>query len=87
MYYNEDFLRSKWREFCKRSNQVEKEIDPREFSHYGFKELISHRLPIYEEIAENWGVTVTSEQITNLKSENDFIDIISEAIDRKREEC
>ncbi len=88
MYYKETFLRSKWNEFCKKkSTQDGKDIDPSEFSLYGFKALIAHRLPIYEKIAANWGVTIESEQVTNLKSESAFIDLISEALDYKNTDC
>ena len=86
MYYNEKFLRSKWNEFCKKTNIAETGVDPNEFSLYGFNALIPHRLPIYEKIAKNWGVTIESEKMANIKSENDFIEIISQAIDDKNKD-
>ncbi len=83
MYYNETFLRSKWAEYCKKTKQKEADVDPDKFAFYGFKALVSHRLPIYESIAANWGVTIESEQLETLTSSEELIELISEMIDYK----
>ena len=83
MYYNENFLKETWTDFGLTTNQSEKNIDPNEFSLYGFKALIAHRLPIYEKIAQNWGITIETEKVQAIRTENDFVDLVSESIDKK----
>ena len=53
---------------------------------YGFKALIMHRIPIYSKIAQYWGVTVDASEISKSSSEEDFVEIIAESIDKKASE-
>ncbi len=80
MYYKESFLRKKWTEFCDIHNITEDSVDPDTFMSFGFKALIQHRIPIYERIARNWGVTIDAETLSKMKCEEDFIEIIKSAI-------
>ncbi len=86
MFFSEKFLRTKWHEYCRENKQSPEEVDPNKFMSYGFKALISYRIPIYAKIAKNWGITIESSNISQLTSPEDLIDIIAEAIDRKNME-
>ena len=83
MFYSEEFLKDKWQEYCRSRNKIESSVDPDEFISYGFKALILHRLPIYKKIAKNWGITIMSEHLSNMNSHDDFVEIVSNAIDKK----
>ena len=83
MFYNEDFLKTKWHAYCKTNNQAPADVDPNEFMSYGFKALILHRIPIYSKIAKNWGITVESSDLSQLESSDDFVKLIAESIDKK----
>lgn len=83
MYYNETFLKQKWSQYCIQINQSPEDIEPDKFMSYGFKALILHRLPIYTKIAKNWGITIEASEVTKVESPNDFIELVSEAIDQK----
>ena len=83
MFYNEEFLKDKWKEYCSNRNKIESSVDPDEFISYGFKALILHRLPIYEKIAKNWGITILSEHLSKMNSHDEFVEIVSNAIDKK----
>ena len=83
MFFNEEFLISKWKVYCKENKQTPNNVDPDKFMAYGFKALVSRRIPIYCKIAERWGITLNSSDLNQLTSHNDFIELVAEAIDRK----
>ena len=83
MFYNEDFLKTKWNEYCTIAGQEPSEVEPDDFMSTGFKALISHRIPIYSKIAANWGVMVDSSELNKQISHDEFVEIVAEAIDKK----
>jgi hypothetical protein len=83
MFYNESFLKEKWAKYLMVHNQNPDEVEPDNFMSYGFNALILRRLPIYEKIATNWGVTLQATDITELTTPDDLIEIIADAVDKK----
>jgi hypothetical protein len=83
MFYNESFLKEKWAEYLMEYNETPNEVEPDNFMSYGFNALILRRLPIYEKIATNWGVTLQATDITELTTPDELIEIIAEAVDKK----
>ena len=83
MFYNESFLKEKWAEYLMLHNENPNEVEPDNFMSYGFNALILRRLPIYEKIATNWGVTLQATDITELTTPDELIEIIAEAVDKK----
>ena len=77
IYYNEKFLTEKWSNF-KNINKVDnKNVDPEKFILYCFEDLLDHRIPIYDSIAKNWGITINADDISKVKNEKDFINLVS----------
>ena len=83
MYYEENFLRSLWKNFKNQTSDVNDKINPDEFMVYGFKALIERRKEIFDTISKNWGISLNFEQLRKIKSANDLIDAIQFAIMRK----
>jgi hypothetical protein len=73
MYYQPDFLEAKWAEF-KDINKIrnDDDVDPDGFAVWGFEQLLNHRVPLYEKIAANFGVTVRMQDIPDITSEEKF---------------
>lgn len=82
MYYPEDILRGLWAEYRAAHGVTEDEVDPDGFIAWGFRRLIEHRLPLYDAIARNWGVTVEAAEIEAVRTPEDFDALIAEAIRR-----
>ena len=57
------------------------EMDPDEFARWVFPRLFHSRIPRYEEIAKH-GYTVTSEEVSQVKNEQDFLSLLEQAIKR-----
>jgi len=57
-------------------------IDPDDFTRWIFPHLFHSRIPRYQAIAEPHGYTVTSTEITGLRDEADFLELLESAIRR-----
>ena len=85
IYYNEDFLNKKWSNFKNEFKVSDSNVDPDKFILYCFEELLDYRTPIYNSIAKNWGITIDANDISKVKNENDFIDLVSHYLSRIKE--
>ena len=59
------------------------EMDPDEFARWIFPRLFHSRIPRYEKIAR-YGYTVTSEEVSKVKNEQDFLMLLETAIERQQ---
>lgn len=82
MYYTEEFLRAKWAQYLAERGISENRVDPDDFIRWGYAELLEHRLPVYEAMAKNWGVTIEAEEVHDIRDPQDFTSLIAKAIDR-----
>ena len=82
MYYREDFLLEKWAEYLRLRNVAPHAVDPDDFIRWGYGELLESRLPRYQAIAQNWGVTVQADEVRTIRDPQDFNALIGQAIDR-----
>ena len=77
IYYNENFLNEKWSNFKNINNVDNKNVDPNKFILYCFEDLLDHRIPIYDSIAKNWGITINADDISKVENEKDFTNLVS----------
>ncbi len=83
MYYPEDFLMRLWDTYLAEHGVTPDRVDPDDFIRHGFRALMSHRLPRYHAMAENWGVTVEAAEVAALRDPGDFIELVTTALARK----
>jgi hypothetical protein len=82
MYYRPDFLLELWAEYLAREGLPADQVDPDAFLRFGYARLLDHRQPRYAAMAQ-WGVTVTAEEVAQVRSPADFDTLIATAIDRQ----
>ncbi len=83
MYYQPQFLDAKWAEFKSMKSIVnDDDVVPDEFAVWGFEQLLHHRTPLYGKIADRIGYRMPMEAVPAIKSEADFMDLISSIIDK-----
>ncbi len=86
LYYRPDFLISHLQTYMADCNyQYVAEIHPDDFVRWVFPQLFASRLPRYEQIAEEYGVSVTTTELHGVRDERDFVQLVADAIDRR--EC
>lgn len=84
MYYNEDFLRARWREYLAAKGAAENEVDPDAFIRWGFEKLIDWRRPRYKAIADNWGVSISARDLETATRPDAFLDLVDRAVAAKK---
>jgi len=84
MYYPEGLLRALRAAYRAERGVDEDEVDPDAFMAWGFRRLLAHRLPRYDRLAANWGVTVEADEVAALADGRDFDALIAAAIARSR---
>ncbi len=83
LYYRPEFLLEQL-EIYLAENKLEfaAQMDPDEFTRWVFPRLFHSRVPRYEDIAKR-GYTVTSQEVSSVKNEADFLALIETAIARQ----
>lgn len=83
LYYRPEFLKKALDDYrAEFGNDYVACIDPDQFTRWVFPRLFRDRIPRYEAIAEKYGYSVTSAEVTQLESQADLLDMIADAIAR-----
>lgn len=84
LYYREAFLDQQLAEYME-SKGVDyvSLIEPNDFIRWVFPKLFRARIPRYESIAAKYGYTVTTHELSQVKSEADFLTLLEQVIERE----
>ena len=84
LYYREAFLDQQL-EIYMRDNGLPyvAMIDPDAFVRWMFPRLFYSRIPRYETIAEQYGYTITTDELYQVRDENDFLALVETALARQ----
>ncbi|MCF6316494.1 MAG: ATPase [Marinosulfonomonas sp.] len=80
MYYPPDIMQDMWVRYLEQQGCAEADVDPDDFIRWGYGEALSHRQPRYQAMADNWGVTITAEDVAQVVTPDDFNTLIASAI-------
>ena len=82
MYYQPHFLERMWGEYRDMTGETDEQVDPDTFVRWTYAKALAHRQPRYAAMAD-WGVTVTAEEVAEVRDEAGFIDLIAKAIEAR----
>ncbi|MFT5225412.1 MAG: hypothetical protein ACI8XX_001160 [Polaribacter sp.] len=86
LFYRAEFLQQHLQMyFAEMGLEYAAQIDPDDFARWVFPHLFHSRIPRYEAIAQPHGYTVTSDEVAQVKDEDDFLALIELAIARRNE--
>ena len=81
LYYDDVFLTDHISEYLELKGLLHSdEMNPDEYVQWVFPSLIAHRRPLYERITEKYGYTIDANKVLAVKSEQDVMDLISDAL-------
>ena len=83
MYYQPHFLERMWGQYRADTGLVADQVDPDAFVRWTYAQALAHRQPRYQAMADGWGVTVTAEEVAQVRDSQGFNDLIATAIDRR----
>lgn len=85
MYYSEVFLRAKLAEYLKAEGLSDADkVHPQKFATWIFPELVRHRRPLYQSLADRFGFTISAHEASQVRSESDFIELVETSMQRAR---
>jgi hypothetical protein len=83
LYYRPDFLQEQLKVYLEENGlQYAAQMDPDGFTRWVFPRLFRSRIPRYEAIAKPHGYTVTSREVSQVRDEADFLELLETAIAR-----
>ena len=80
MFYTEDFLNEHLKIYTDEKNVEQNIMDPDDFVRWIFPKLLDYRKNKYEKIASEYGYTVSASDVSNIDNENEFLELIENAI-------
>ncbi|MDH5445893.1 MAG: ATPase [Gammaproteobacteria bacterium] len=81
LYYRDAFLSEQLNIYLEEKGiPYVAQIEPDDFVRWIFPRLFNSRIPRYKAIADKYGYTISTEQLTNVNSEKDFIELLKQAI-------
>ena len=81
MYYQDRFLDEVLPQYLEEESlKSPREIVPEKFFAWMFPRLVEHRLPLYQAIADEYGVVVEADRIDSIEGEEEFIELVCEAL-------
>ncbi|MEL0435549.1 ATPase [Phycobacter sp. K97] len=81
MSYQAEFLTRVWEDYLSKNRISEADVDPDAFIRWTYAQALAHRQPRYEAMARNWGITVTADQISAVRDEAGFMDLIASTLE------
>lgn len=83
LYYRPEFLDEQLSIYLEENHlDFAAQMDPDEFTRWIFPRLFHSRVPRYEAIANEYGYTVSSEEVARVRNEKDFLELVATAITR-----
>jgi len=84
MYYRADYLDQQLDIYMTENNlEYVSMIDPDAFVRWVFPRLFNARIPRYERIADKYGYTIKTEDLYQIKSEEDFLQLLEKTFDEQ----
>jgi hypothetical protein len=80
MYYQPAFLTAAWEQYLRQEHASETTVDPDAFVRWTYARALAHRQPRYAAMARRWGVTVTAEDVANVRDADGFVNLVARAI-------
>ncbi|MEQ3626744.1 MAG: ATPase [Celeribacter sp.] len=83
MCYQPEFLSRCWEAYLAETGLAPDAVDPDAFIRWAYAQALDHRQPRYAAMARHWGVSITAEDVGNVRNTEDFEELIAGAIARK----
>jgi len=83
LYYREQFLDEQLELYLRENGQAYvAQIDPDDFVRWMFPRLFYSRIPRYQSIAEQYGYSVSTEELRDVRDESSFLRMVEHVLDR-----
>ena len=80
MCYQDDFLQNAWSDYLSETGDGPDAVDPDAFVRWTYRRALAHRQPRYRAMADNWGITLKAEDVAQISTETQLVDVIAAAL-------
>ena len=80
MYARAPAMMARWEAYLASMNVKASDVDPDNFIRWSYREILNDRAPLYQGIAENWGVSIDVDDLIKVQSSEDFNRLIAAAL-------
>jgi hypothetical protein len=77
MCYQDDFLQNAWSDYLSETGDGPDAVDPDAFVRWTYRRALAHRQPRYRAMADNWGITLKAEDVAQISTETQLVDVIA----------
>ncbi|CUJ93465.1 hypothetical protein RUE5091_01350 [Ruegeria denitrificans] len=83
MSYQPEFLTRVWNDYLSQNGCRSEDVDPNAFIRWTYAQALAHRQPRYQAMADNWGVTVTADDMHKVRDAADFDELIEHTLETR----
>lgn len=83
MYYHPDVLAAEWAAYLDETGARPDAVDPDTFVRWTYRRALNRREPIYRRIAENWGVSVSAQDVAGVSHPEQVVDLVTQALESR----
>jgi len=82
MYYQPRIMRQLWDDYKLERGITAAGVVPDEFIRFAYGRAIRHRVPLYDAMARNWGITVKAADVATVRDATDVTELVAAGLER-----
>lgn len=82
MYTRAAAMEQRWKDYRAATGLDESEVDPDTFIRWSYRQILDDRLPLYQAIADGWGVTIDASSLEGVTDAAEFCSIVGDHLGR-----
>ncbi|MAY31157.1 MAG: ATPase [Rhodovulum sp.] len=81
MYYQPAFLNAAWDDYLAQTGATPDQVNPDAFVRWTYARALAHRQPRYADMAKNWGIKISADDVARVKSPEDFESLLAQTLE------
>jgi hypothetical protein len=81
MYYQPAFLNAAWDDYLAQTGATPEQVNPDAFVRWTYARALAHRQPRYADMARNWGIKISADDVARVKSPEDFESLLAQTLE------
>ncbi len=81
MYYQPAFLNAAWDDYLAQTGATPEQVNPDAFVRWTYARALAHRQPRYADMAKNWGIKISADDVARVKSPEDFESLLAQTLE------
>ncbi len=82
MCYRSGFMAQLWEDYLAENGGAPNQVDPDVFVRWAYAQALAQRQPRYAAMAQNWGITVSAQDVAKATTPASFDDMIASALEK-----